>query len=168
MPATTKSFIWPCGQRSQNSFLYMKLSRILINIHVHTKYDKMCLQRDNTWKPEYPRDTYNLSRRVLTSSLVFGTHYFSQTITKVALVGLMTFLLGHVKIPFYKDTTPSTSYEGTKITNFLQKHVRTILTIQCITIPLHMWFLRKCFWIFSKTECIIIGPNSHVEINHLT
>lgn len=88
MPATTKSFIWPCGQRSQNSFLYMKLSRILINIHVHTKYDKMRLQRDNTWKPEYPRDTYNLSRRVLTSSLVFGTHFFSQTITKVALVGL--------------------------------------------------------------------------------
>ena len=52
MQATTKSFIWPCGQRSQYSFLYMKLSHILINIH--TKYDKMCLQRDDTWKTETP------------------------------------------------------------------------------------------------------------------
>jgi hypothetical protein len=52
-------------------------------------------------KTRDPRDTCNLSRWVLTSSLVFGTHHFLQTITKVALVGLMTFLLGHDKIPSY-------------------------------------------------------------------
>jgi len=49
------------------------------------------------------RDACNSSMRVLFASFVLGTHNFLQKIAKNALVGLMTFWLGLIKILSYKD-----------------------------------------------------------------
>ena len=92
-------------KKKNNKIIYLALwSKVTVLIPIHetqpypNKYTYKIWQDVSTegrhLETRDPRDTCNLSRWILTSSLVFGTHHFLQTITKVALVGLDDFFVG--------------------------------------------------------------------------